>query len=318
MAANYHRVEILKGEQPSPTQIAVDHPLEGSSHRVDRAGLRSGADGAEANAEPRRGRWVSCLSCRRALATCRRGGLALSYRKRDGAEAQRRWSRQVRILVVEDDADVGDALARRLRREGHGVDWEKDGEGAECVLQYQDYDLVVLDIGLPGLDGFEVLRRLRRRGARTPVLMLTARSNIEDRVDALDVGADDYVSKPFDIRELEARCRALLRRSQGVASGVTRIGELVFDRAAKSACIGDVQLHLPSREYRLLEIFIGSIGKVLSKEQIASQLFDFDDEAGPNAIELYVARLRRKLGDALTIRTMRGFGYIAEAPSADL
>jgi two-component system response regulator TctD len=220
-------------------------------------------------------------------------------------------------LVVEDDADVGDALARRLRREGHGVDWEQDGEGAESVLQYQSYDLVVLDIGLPGIDGFEVLRRLRRRGARTPVLMLTARSNIEDRVDALDVGADDYLSKPFDIRELEARCRALLRRSQGVASGVTRIGELVFDRTAKSARIGDVQLHLPSREYRLLEIFVGSLGKMLSKEQIASQLFDFDDEAGPNAIELYVGRLRRKLGEALTIRTMRGFGYIAEAPSAE-
>lgn len=223
----------------------------------------------------------------------------------------------MRILIVEDDADVGDALTRRLRREGYGVDWEQDGEGAECVLQYQDYDLVVLDIGLPGLDGFEVLRRLRTRGKRTPVLMLTARSNIEDRVDALDVGADDYVSKPFDIRELEARCRALLRRSQGVASGVTQIGELVFDRTAKSARIDDVQLHLPSREYRLLEIFLGSLGKVLSKDQIASQLFDFDDEAGPNAIELYVARLRRKLGNALTIRTMRGFGYVAEAPSAD-
>lgn len=223
----------------------------------------------------------------------------------------------MRILVVEDDLDVGDALARRLRREGHGVDWERDGEAAECVLGYQDYDLVVLDIGLPKMDGFEVLRGMRRRGTRTPVLMLTARSNVEDRVGALDVGADDYLSKPFDIRELEARCRALLRRTQGVCTSVTQIGNLIFDRAAKSASIGDVQLHLPNREYRLLEILIGNLGKVLSKDQIASQLFDFDDEAGPNAIELYVARLRRKLGGALTIRTMRGFGYIAEAPTSD-
>lgn len=218
----------------------------------------------------------------------------------------------MRILVVEDDPDLGDALWRRLRQDGHAVDWQQDGEGAGCVLSYQQYDLVVLDVGLPGMDGFEVLRALRRRGSTTPVLMLTARSEVEDRVGALDVGADDYMSKPFDFREFEARCRALLRRSQGVASGVTTIGKLTFDRAARSARIGDTQLHLPNREYRLLEIFVGNIGKALSKEQIASQLFDFDDEAGPNAIELYVGRLRKKLGDALTIRTTRGFGYIAE------
>lgn len=223
----------------------------------------------------------------------------------------------MRILVVEDDPDLGDALSRRLRRDGHGADWVQDGETADSVLGYQDYDLVVLDIELPGMNGFEVLRALRARGCRTPVLMLTARSQIEDRVGALDLGADDYIPKPFDIREFEARCRALLRRSSGVVTNVTTVGSLVFDRASKSARIGDTQLHLPNREYRLLEIFISSLGKAISKEQIAAQLFNFDDEAGNNAIELYVGRLRRKLGDALTIRTVRGFGYLAEADISD-
>lgn len=220
----------------------------------------------------------------------------------------------MRILVVEDDADLGDALLKRLRREGHAVDWESDGEAANYVLSYQQYEVVVLDIGLPGMNGFEILRDLRRRGSRTPVLMLTARSNIEDRVDALDVGADDYLSKPFDFREFDARCRALLRRSQGLASNITVIGDLVFDRNAKLVRIGDTQLTLPNREFRLLEILIGNVGRVLSKDQIASQLFDFDDDAGPNAIELYIGRLRRKLEGALSVRTVRGIGYVAEEP----
>lgn len=219
----------------------------------------------------------------------------------------------VRILVVEDDRDLGDALLRQLRREGHAVDWQRDGDGADDVLRYQEYELVILDIGLPGMSGFELLQALRKRGDRTPVLMLTARSNIEDRVSALDVGADDYVPKPFDFRELYARCRALMRRSQGIASGTTTIGRLVFDRSARVARIGDTQLSLPNREFRLLEIFVGNLGKALSKEQIASQLFDFDDEAGDNAIELYVGRLRRKVGDELVIRTLRGTGYIADS-----
>lgn len=221
----------------------------------------------------------------------------------------------MRILVVEDDPDLGDALLKRLRREGHAVDLQTDGEAANDVLSYQNYEVVVLDIGLPGMDGFEVLRAMRRRGSLTPVLMLTARSNIEDRVDALDVGADDYLSKPFDFREFDARCRALLRRSQGMASNVTEVGGLVFDRNAKLVQIGDTQLSLPNREFRLLEILIGNLGRVLSKDQISSQLFDFDDDAGPNAIELYVGRLRRKLEGALAIRTVRGVGYVAEAPA---
>lgn len=220
----------------------------------------------------------------------------------------------MRILVVEDDPDLGDALLKRLRRDGHAVDWQWDGEAADDVLSYQTYEVVVLDIGLPGMTGYEILRAMRRRGSRTPVLMLTARSNIEDRVDALDVGADDYLSKPFDFREFDARCRALLRRSQGIASNITTIGQLVFDRNGKGVRIGDTQLTLPNREFRLLEILIGNMGRVLSKDQIASQLFDFDHDAGPNAIELYIGRLRRKLDGSLVVRTVRGIGYVAEAP----
>jgi two-component system response regulator TctD len=215
--------------------------------------------------------------------------------------------------LIEDDPDLGDALVQRLRREGHAVDWEQDGEAADDILKYQEYEVILLDIGLPGMDGFEILRGLRNRGSRTPVLMLTARSELEDRVGALDVGADDYLSKPFDFREFDARCRALLRRSQGLASNLTHVGRLTFDRANKVAQIGDTQLKLPNREFRLLEIFLGNLGRLLSKEQISSQLFDFDDEAGPNAIELYVGRLRRKLDTALSIRTIRRLGYIAEA-----
>lgn len=223
----------------------------------------------------------------------------------------------MRILLVEDEPDLGDALLRHSRRAGYAVDWQRDGQCAFEVLHYQHYDLIVLDIGLPRKDGLEVLRWLRGRQDRTPVLMLTARSNIETRVSALDVGADDYLPKPFDLREFDARCRALLRRSQGIASGVTLIGTLSFDRGAKRVLLDNVPLNLPSREYRLLEIFVGNLGRVLSKEEIASQMFDFDDDAGENAIELYVGRLRKKVGSALAIRTRRGLGYVAEPGPSD-
>ncbi len=227
------------------------------------------------------------------------------------------WLGKMRILIVEDDLDLGDAVQRRLRLEGYATDWQKDGQGADQVLQYQGYDLVILDIGLPKRDGFSVLRAMRHRKDRTPVLMLTARSDVEDRVDALDVGADDYLSKPFDFREFDARCRALLRRSQGLASGVSTIGKLVFDRSAKTATLDGRPIELPRREYRLLEILVGNLGRVISKEEISSQLFDFDDEAGFNAIELYIGRLRRKLDTAINIKTVRGLGYIADANESD-
>ncbi|MGE6695126.1 MULTISPECIES: response regulator transcription factor [Sphingomonadaceae] len=218
----------------------------------------------------------------------------------------------MRILLVEDDDDLGDAILRRLRGDGHAVDWLTDGEAADDILRYQPYDLIILDVGLPGMDGFTLLRFLRERGIHCSIMMLTARSDIEDRVTALDVGADDYLPKPFDFREFDARCRVLLRRTQELSSGTTTVGALVFDRGAKRASLNDIQVHLPNREYRLLEILMGNLGRVLTKEQIALQLFDFDDDAGDNAIELYIGRLRRKIGDALSIRTVRGMGYVAE------
>jgi len=220
----------------------------------------------------------------------------------------------MRILVIEDDDDLADALVRRLRRVGHAVDWQSDGLIASGVLEYEHFDLVVLDVGLPRLSGLDILMRLRERGDKTPVLMLTARADIEDRVNALDVGADDYLGKPFDFRELEARCRALLRRPTGHVSEITRFGGLTIDGAARQVTFGEVRLDLPKREYSLLEILLRGLGRVVSKEEISHKLFAFDDEAGPNAIEVYIARLRKKLdGTPLRIETSRGAGYILHA-----
>jgi two-component system response regulator TctD len=219
----------------------------------------------------------------------------------------------MRILLVEDTHDLADAIVRLLGRVGHAVDWQCDGARAAELLEHETYDLIVLDIGLPRRDGLRILSDLRRRGDRTAVLMLTARAAIEDRVHALDVGADDYLAKPFDFREFEARCRVLLRRQQGLASGITRISNLTFDRGAQRVTIDEKPIDLPNREYRLLEIFIGRINKVVSKDEISRHLFAFDEETGPSAIEIYVSRLRKKLvGGPLTIRTLRGSGYIAE------
>lgn len=220
----------------------------------------------------------------------------------------------MRILLVEDNPDLADAIVRRMRRSGHAVDWQRDGLEAAAVLRYQRFDLVVLDIGLPRLDGVRILAGLRERGDATPVLMLTARDGIEDRVRALDVGADDYLAKPFDFREFEARCRVLLRRNRGQAREQVRIGDFVFDNAAHRVSLNGQVVELPNREYRLLEILIGRLGQVVSKDEIGNGLFGFDDEAGPNAIELYVGRLRRRLAQApLQILTVRGSGYLLEA-----
>ncbi|GAA5231804.1 response regulator transcription factor [Verticiella sediminum] len=224
----------------------------------------------------------------------------------------------MRILVIEDDVDLADALVRRLRRIGHAVDWQQDGLAANGVLEYETFDLLVLDVGLPRLSGLELLRRLRARGDKTPVLMLTARADIEDRVHALDAGADDYLAKPFDFRELEARCRALLRRPLGQASGLLQFGALVIDNAARQVSFAGQRIELPNREYSLLEILVAAMGRVVSKDEIARRLFGFDDEAGPNAIEVYVGRLRRKLeGTPLRIETQRGAGYLASISADD-
>jgi two-component system response regulator TctD len=217
----------------------------------------------------------------------------------------------MRIFLVEDTDDVGEAISRRFQAMGHTVDWETDGAAADDILRYTDYDLVILDVMLPGRDGFSILRRLRRAKVNVPVLVLTARSEIDDRVGALDLGADDYLVKPFDFRELEARARVLLRRrGGGEATNVIVCGDVSLDRTNRSVKVGKREVQLKRREMTLLEILASRPGKVFSKEELLDQLFGFDEAAGANAIELYVGRLRKKLeGAKARIVTLRGMGY---------
>ena len=218
----------------------------------------------------------------------------------------------MRILVVEDDSLLARGLTRVLTRAGHAVDKAETGVQADKALRAVSYDLVVLDIGLPDIDGFEVLRRLRLRHAAANVLVLTARDAVEDRVHGLDLGADDYLTKPFSVTEFEARVRALLRRSS-LPVGAVSVGRLTVDVEAKRIRINGTPIDLTVREWALLELFMARPGRVLSKEQIAQQLADYDAQLTPNAIEVYVSRLRAKIETAgVRIRTVRGFGYLWE------
>ncbi len=216
----------------------------------------------------------------------------------------------MRILVVEDTLDIGKVIVLRLEKMGHAVDWETDGRTASELLEVQAYDLVVLDVMLPGADGFAILKGLRGRGLKTPVLILTARSAVDDRISALDLGADDYLIKPFDYRELEARARALLRRSAGTPDNILRFGDLTIHRAGRTAAIADVPLDLTRRELTVLEILAARQGRFVAKEELVEQLFSFDQDPSNNAVEQFVARLRRKLASTrIEIRTARGLGY---------
>jgi two-component system OmpR family response regulator len=221
----------------------------------------------------------------------------------------------MRILVVEDDPVLGDGLSRSLRHAGYAVDTAQDGKLADDLLSVHAFDLVVLDLGLPGLDGLEVLRRMRRRPSAAPVLILTARDAVEDRVAGLDLGADDYMVKPFNLAELEARVRALVRRAQSATTARLTHGALTLDTAARRAFVGDDALELSAREVALLEALLLSSGRVVSKDQLADRLYGVSDEVGPNAIEVFVHRLRRKIEPAgVVIRTIRGLGYLVEKP----
>jgi two-component system OmpR family response regulator len=219
----------------------------------------------------------------------------------------------MRILVVEDDSLLAQGLTRVLTRAGHAVDKAETGVQADKALRAASYDLVVLDVGLPDIDGFEVLRRLRLRHDVANVLVLTARDAVEDRVHGLDLGADDYLTKPFSVTEFEARVRALLRRVSLPASAVS-VGRLTVDVEAKRISINGTLIELTVREWALLELFMARPGRVLSKEQIAQQLADYDSQLTTNAVEVYVSRLRAKIEAAgVRIRTVRGFGYLWEA-----
>jgi len=219
----------------------------------------------------------------------------------------------MRILVVEDDALLADGLTRVLTRSGHAVDQARTGLQADNSLRTVSYELVVLDVGLPGVDGFEVLRRLRSRRSKANVLVLTARDGVEDRVHGLDLGADDYLTKPFSVTEFEARVRALSRRKSPAAASI-EIHGLRVDIEAKRVKVNDVAVDLTVREWALLELFLARPGRVLSKEQIAQQLASYEDTLTANAIEVYVSRLRSKVeASGVRIRTVRGFGYMWEA-----
>ena len=219
----------------------------------------------------------------------------------------------MRILIVEDDASLGVGLSHIHESEGHAVYVMKSGEHAVLATAQESFDLVILDVGLPGIDGFEVLRRLRAKGGSVPVLMLTARDEVGDKVHGLELGADDYLPKPFAKSELVARVRALLRRGQARASPQLVHGPLTFDSGARRAFLHGAPLELSAREWAVLEVFLGKVEKVLSKEAIIQGLANWGEDLTPNAIEVYVSRLRTKLEPAgIRIRTVRGFGYMLE------
>jgi len=226
------------------------------------------------------------------------------------------WRTIMHVLVVEDDAVLADGLSRVLGSHGMAVEVVGNGAQADQLLQRAGAmaaEVVVLDIGLPGMDGFEVVRRLRARGNAVPVLLLTARDAVEDRVRGLEQGADDYLVKPFATAELVARVKALARRHTAPQTALA-LGQLSLDVAAKRARVGDKVVELSVREWAVLEYLLQHAARVVSKQQIIDAILPWGDDITPNAVEVYISRLRLKIADAgVTIRTIRGFGYMLEA-----
>ena len=219
----------------------------------------------------------------------------------------------MRFLLVEDNEDFAAAVRERLALDGHAVDWADDLATARDCLASAEYDMILLDITLPDGDGRELLSATRASSgddAGAPVIVLTARSQVSDRVLLLDAGADDYLTKPFDFAELEARCRAVLRRRRGADSNQVTLGGVRFDPLAATLSVGERTVTLRNRELRLFEILLSAPDRVYSKSHLIDRLFPFDEEASENAIEVYIARLRKKLdGGGLKIETVRGLGY---------
>ncbi|MDB5796113.1 MAG: response regulator transcription factor [Paucimonas sp.] len=221
----------------------------------------------------------------------------------------------MRVLLVEDDLVLADGISRILKDNGMVVEMAHSGTEADTILQRTQFTMLVLDIGLPGIDGFALLRRLRARGSTVPVLLLTARDAVQDRVHGLELGADDYLVKPFDTSELVARMRALIRRSTAKTSEL-EAGGLVLDLLAKRARIGSDGLELSAREWAVLEYLMRQAGRVVSKQQIMDAILQWGEELSENAVEVYVSRIRIKTAAAdLSIRTIRGFGYMLEKRS---
>ncbi len=218
----------------------------------------------------------------------------------------------MRLLLVEDDPLLGDGLQAGLRQSGYTVDWLKDAASTEAALSSENYEIMVLDLGLPDRSGLSVLKNLRQRGDELPVLILTARDSVEDRVLGLDSGADDYLLKPCDLDELAARLRALLRRHGGRADNTIRHGEIALDPAAHAVTIADKNVDIAPREYAVLQLLMENIGRVMSRSRLEENLYSWDGEVESNAIEVYIHHLRKKFGSDL-IRTIRGVGYIIDA-----
>jgi two-component system response regulator TctD len=217
----------------------------------------------------------------------------------------------MRLLIVEDNAQLGDWLARILRKAGYTVDCIADGEDADHVLRGESYELAIIDLGLPGISGIDLIRRLRARGATTPVLVLTANDTVSDRVRGLDAGADDYLAKPFDVAELEARVRAQLRRAGPIRNPIISIGPLAFDTNARQFQLDGEPLQLTPREHSVLEALVRRPGQAIGKAALVDSVYGLDDEVAPNAIEIYVHRVRKKLeGSGIAIATLRGIGYL--------
>jgi len=218
----------------------------------------------------------------------------------------------MRILIAEDDSILADGLSRSLRQNGFAVDAVHDGASADAALAAQPFDLLILDIGLPKLSGLEVLRRMRARNSHMPVLILTAADSVEQRVKGLDLGADDYMAKPFALSELEARVRALTRRGAGGGPTVLRHGRLAFDQVGRVVTVDEQAVELSAREVGLLEILLQRSGRMVSKKQLVDHLCEWGEEVSTNAIEVYVHRLRKKLEPGVKIATVRGLGYCLE------
>ncbi|AVF55037.1 UNVERIFIED_ORG: DNA-binding response OmpR family regulator [Pseudomonas parafulva] len=218
----------------------------------------------------------------------------------------------MRLLLVEDDSALGEGICDGLRQEGYTLDWLQDGVSGLHALQHEAFDVLILDLGLPRLDGIELLRRLRAGGNSLPVLILTARDALDDRIAGLDAGADDYLVKPFDLNELKARLRALLRRSAGRATVLIEHGGVSLDPATQQVHFKGAEVVLTPKEYRLLHELLAQPGKVFTRERLTQLLYGWDEEPESNTLEVNIYQLRKKLFNGL-IRTVRGIGYLVEA-----
>jgi len=218
----------------------------------------------------------------------------------------------VRLLIVEDDDIVADAITRGLRAAQYAVLRVTSAEAALAALAEEEFAMAVIDVGLPGADGLTLVRRLRSAGKMLPTLVLTARCTLNDKVKALDLGADDFLGKPFEAAELVARCRALMRRSNGALSGIIRLNRMSVELVGKRLCIDEEEIELTAREWLLLECLVRRVGLIVSKERLQQAVADPDQDLTPNALEVHISRLRAKLGGAAIIRNLRGLGYRLE------